>query len=131
MKKDFSKNWNSSIQPRKQRKYLANAPHHIRRNIMRCILSDELVKKYGVKRLVVHKGDTVKIMRGEFRNKTEKVEKVDRRSYKLYLSNVTLEKKDGSKVKYPVYYSKVKIVELDLTDKKRAIPSKKVKSDAS
>ncbi|VVB76566.1 50S ribosomal protein L24 [Candidatus Tiddalikarchaeum anstoanum] len=126
MKKEFSKKWNSSIQPRKQRKYLHNAPIHVRRSIMKCNLTKDLRKKFGVRNMTVRKGDTVKILRGDFKGRTEKVEKVNRKDYKLYLSNVFNEKKDGTKVKYPVYYSNVRITELELSDKKR-IPAKKEK----
>lgn len=126
MKQEFSKKWNSSIQPRKQRKYMYNAPIHIRKKIMKCNLTEDLRKKYGVRNIAVRKGDTVKILRGDFKGKTEKVEKVDRKNYKLYLSNVYNDKKDGTKIKYPIYYSNVRITELELSDKKR-MPAKKEK----
>ena len=47
MKKDFSKSWKSSRQPRKQRKYVFNAPLHIRHKLVSANLSKELRKKYG------------------------------------------------------------------------------------
>ena len=47
MKKDWNKTWNSSTQPRKQRKFRHNAPIHIRRKLMSSTLSKELRKKYG------------------------------------------------------------------------------------
>lgn len=119
MKNKFLKTWNSSVQPRKQRKFLANAPTHIRRKIMRCNLSPALRKKMEKRNVVVRKGDTVLIMRGQFKKQIEKIERVDRKKYKLYLNNVTIEKKDGTKIKYPIHYSNVQITELDLTDKKR------------
>ena len=34
MKKEFSKNWKASKQPRKQRKYRANAPLHLKRKMI-------------------------------------------------------------------------------------------------
>jgi len=120
MKKEFIKSWNSSVQPRKQRKYLANAPLHVRQRIMKSNLSKELRKEYeGVRSLRVRKGDTVKIMRGMFKGKEAKVTKVNRSNYKLLLENINIERKDGTKVSYPVHYSNVQLIKLDLTDKKR------------
>jgi large subunit ribosomal protein L24 len=119
MKKKFSKKWVKSRQPRKQRKYLLNAPLHTRAKIMACNLSTELRKKYNLRRVKVRKGDKVKVMRGMFKKTTAKVEKVDRKNYKLSLEGVKIEKKDGTKLSYPVHYSNVQIIELDLSDKKR------------
>lgn len=119
MKKEFSTKWKSSKKPRKQRKYLAKAPLHTRGKIMKCNLSKELKKKYSKRSIRVRKGDTVKIMRGMFKKTEGKVEKVDRKGYKLHIDGVKLEKKDGTKISYPVHYSKVQIIELDLKDNKR------------
>ncbi len=121
MKKTFSKNWNKSVQPRKQRKYLANAPLHTRQSIMKSNLSKELRKKYGVRNVSVRKGDTVLVMRGMFKKRTGKVEKVDRKKYKIFIEGLKLEKKDGTKISYGIHYSNVQIIELDSSDKKRVI----------
>ncbi|MBN1923928.1 MAG: 50S ribosomal protein L24 [Nanoarchaeota archaeon] len=119
MKKSFSKSWNKSVQPRKQRKYAVNAPLHVKQNIMKCNLSKELRKHYKVRSVRARKGDKVKIMRGQFKGKEAKIEKVDRRNYKLLLEGVKLEKKDGTKVDFKIHYSNVQLIELDLSDKKR------------
>ena len=47
MKQKFSTKWNSSRQPRKQRKYLANAPLHLKRVLLSANLSKDLRKRYG------------------------------------------------------------------------------------
>ena len=125
MKKSFAKTWNKSVQPRKQRKYLANAPLHVRQKIMKCNLSKELRKQYNHRSMRIRKGDKVRIMRGVFKKKEAKVERVDRKNYKLHLEGIRTEKKDGTKISPGVHYSKVQIIELDLTDKKRI--TKKVK----
>jgi large subunit ribosomal protein L24 len=124
--KKYVKSWRSSIQPRKQRKFSANAPLHIRRSIMKCNLSPELRKRYGIRIIVVRKGDTVRVMRGSFKGRKEKVEDVDRRRYVIYLSNIFMEKRDGTKIKRPVRYTAVQIIELDMADKKRIRHPKKV-----
>ncbi len=124
MRSNFSTNWKRSIQPRKQRKYLYNAPLHVRVKMMACNLAKPLRDKYG-RTVGVRKGDKVKVMRGQFKGVVAKVERVDRKNYKLYLEGVFIEKKDGSKISYPIHYSNVQIVELDLSDNRRF--NKKVK----
>ncbi|MFA5333335.1 MAG: 50S ribosomal protein L24 [Candidatus Nanoarchaeia archaeon] len=123
--KEYSSQWKNSVKPKKQRKYLANAPLHTRRTIMSANLSKELRKDVNKRNIPIRKGDKVKIMRGRFKEKTAKVEKVLRKDYKLILEGIMIEKKDGTKVKFPVHYSNVQIIELDLADKKRI--TKKVK----
>ena len=70
MKQKFSTKWVGSKQPRKQRKYRANAPLHILHTMMSSNLNKELRKKYGKRSFPVKKGDTIKIMIGEFKGKT-------------------------------------------------------------
>ena len=75
MKRKFSTSWKSSKQPRKQRKYLANAPLHLKRKLLSVNLSKALREKVGKRNVVVKKGDKVKAMRGKFKNKQGKVSK--------------------------------------------------------
>ena len=77
MKQKFSKHWIGSKQPRKQRKYRANAPLHVRHKMISANLNKDLRKKYGKRSFPLRKADNVKIMRGEFKNKTGKVASVD------------------------------------------------------
>ena len=39
---------------------------------------------------------------------------------KLYIENIELQKKDGTKTQYPIHHSNVMITELNLKDKKRS-----------
>ena len=48
MKKIFSKHWKSSKQPRKQRKYRAKAPLHIKRKLLNVNLSKELMNDAAI-----------------------------------------------------------------------------------
>jgi large subunit ribosomal protein L24 len=95
------------------------APLHIRRKFMTAPLSDELVEKYGIKRLPVRKGDKVRIMRGEFTGVEGKVIRVDLRKMRIYVEGVTRQRMDGTPVFVPIHPSKVMIIELDLSDQKR------------
>ena len=69
MKQKFSIHWKSSKQPRKQRKYAANAPLHLRKKFVSANLSKDLRKKQGKRNIPLRKGDIVKIMRGKFKGK--------------------------------------------------------------
>ena len=62
MKSKFNKNWNSSVQPRKQRKFLFNAPNHIKRKLLSAHLSKDLRKKYNTRAIEVIKNDEVKTL---------------------------------------------------------------------
>ncbi len=119
MKKLFSKHWKSSKQPRKQRKYLYNMPLHLKRKMLSTLLSKELRKKLEKRNLPLRKDDTVLIMRGKFKGKRGKVEKVNLKKIKVYVEGVNRVKIDGSKVYYPLHPSNLMITELNLDDKKR------------
>jgi len=108
-----------SKQPRKQRKALFNAPLHVRHKLLTARLSEELQRQYGIKRLPVRKGDTVLILRGDFKGVRGKVVRVDLKRVRIYVEGATIKKPSGETVYYPIHPSKVMIVELDLSDKKR------------
>ena len=130
MKKDFSNKWIRSKQPRKQRKYSYNAPLHIKSKFMAAHLSKELMKKYNRRSIKVRKGDKVTILRGQFRKKTNRIERIDLKETKVYIAGVEMVKKDGTKVMYPIHPSNLVVTELNLDDKKRvAIVNKSKKAD--
>ena len=126
MKKKFSKNWKSSKQPRKQRKYLVNAPLHIRKKFVSVNLSKELRKKYGKRNSSVRKEDIVKIMKGKFKNKQGKITEVNLKTSKVIVEGIQIKKQDGSKVNIKLQPSNLQIIELNLEDKKRLKRNKNV-----
>lgn len=77
MKKEFSRTWNSSVKPSKQRKFRANAPLHIKGKLLNAHMSKELRQKYGKRSIRVVKGDKVKVMIGSFKGKIGQIESVD------------------------------------------------------
>ncbi len=117
--KTFSTAWKASTQPRKQRKYSYAAPLHLKQKELHAHLAGELRKKYGVRTSRIRKGDTVKILRGQFAQKEGKIERVDVKRTRIFLSGAEIIKKDGSKTLYPLHPSNVIITGLDLGDKKR------------
>ncbi len=119
MKSKFSSHWKSSKLPRKQRKYLANAPMHTKHKFLNANLSKELRKKYGKRSLPLRKGDDVLVMRGAFRKKKAKVISINLKKSRVTLENIQRSKKDGTKV--PVFFhpSVLQIQVLNLEDRKR------------
>lgn len=120
MKQEFSTAWKSSSQPRKQRKYLANAPLHIRHKFLTANLSKSLRKQHNKRSLPVRKGDEVLVMRGAHKKKKAKVESVDVKKTRVTLEGVTRSKKDGTKVNLHFHPSVLQIQTLALEDKKRS-----------
>ena len=119
MKKEFNKSWKSSKQPRKQRKYLANAPLHIRKKFISANLSKDLRKKHGKRNIPLRKGDVVKIMRGKFKGKQGKITEISLKNLKIIIDGIQTKKQDGSKVNVKLQPSNLQIIELNTEDKKR------------
>ena len=129
MKAAFSKSWNRSVQPRKQRKFRFNAPLHTRQKFVRAHLSKELREKYGKRSCSLKTGDKIKVMRGGFRGKTGKVERIDLKKSRIYITGIESVKKEGTKYLIPLEPTNLMITDLNLDDKKRkAILAKSSKS---
>jgi large subunit ribosomal protein L24 len=119
MKSTFTTTWNKSVARRKQRKFIKNAPLHIKGDLLGAHLSKELKTKHATRSIRVRKGDKVKVLRGEHKGKEGLVESVDVKKTRIYVSKVEMSKKDGSKKPAALHPSNVVITELNLTDKKR------------
>ncbi|MFA5019479.1 MAG: 50S ribosomal protein L24 [Candidatus Pacearchaeota archaeon] len=119
MKKEFSTHWKQSSQTRKQRKYLANAPMHIKRKIMSVNLSKELRKRYSRRSFPIRKGDDVVVMSGKFKKKSGKISGINSKKMKVSIDGINMKKNDGTKVNVYFRCSNLQIQNLDLNDKKR------------
>ncbi len=108
-----------TIQPRKQRKRLFQAPLHVRYKQFSAPLSPELKASHNTRSVPVRVGDTVKIMRGDRKALEGKVTRVDRQKYRIFVEGITREKVDGSTIQIPIHPSKVMITNLNLDDKWR------------
>jgi large subunit ribosomal protein L24 len=124
MKSKFSKSWNSSVQPRKQVKFRANAPLHIKRKFLNSPLDKKLREKHGIRSIAARKGDEVKVMRGKFAKKQGKISKVDIKNTRVQIDGIQRTKKGGEKLETWFHPSKIKIITLDTSDKKRFKRSK-------
>lgn len=119
MKSKFSTSWNSSKQPRKQRKFKANAPLHKKHKFLSANLSESLRNKHAKRSLPLRKGDEVLIMRGQFKKKKAKVDSVNLIHSFVVLEGINRSKKDGTKIIVKFSPSNLQIVSLNLDDKKR------------
>ncbi|BDC19340.1 50S ribosomal protein L24 [Acidianus sp. HS-5] len=108
-----------SSKPAKQRKMLFNAPYHLRRKMLTAMVSDEIIKEYGIKRIEVKKGDSVKVMRGDNVGFEGKVAQVNTKSGRIAIEGLTRKKADGTPVYVWIHASKVMITKLDLSDNDR------------
>jgi len=119
MKSEFNKNWNKSKQPRKQRKFIANAPIHIKHKLLSAHLNKSMNEKYRTRSIELRKNDEVKVMRGKFKGRNSKVTIVDSKNTRVQLDGINKPKKDGEKVPVWFHPSKLLITKLEDSDKKR------------
>jgi len=82
-------------------------------------LSKELREKYKRRSTKPRKGDSVKIVRGEFKNVEGKVTKVIPAKGRLNVEGVTREKQKGGTALVPLDSSDVIITSLNMDDKQR------------
>ena len=121
-----------TAKPTKQRKMLFQAPDHTRYKQFTALLSPELRKSYHTRNIPLRSGDTVRIMRGDYKGFEGKVTRVDRKKYRIYVEGLTREKVDGTTIFVPVHPSKVMITKLNLDDKwrKKILERKKKAEEA-
>ena len=108
-----------STQPRKERKALHNLPVHKNRAQIASHLDEPLLLKYNTRTATVRKGDTVRVLRGEYAGISGKVLEVNSRTRKVTVDGVTVTKAKATQVARPLDPSNLVITKLDLTDPKR------------
>jgi large subunit ribosomal protein L24 len=106
--------------PGKQRKWLYEAPYHSRGTLLSAHMSSDLRSSHNTRSMPVRKGDTVKILRGDYKGYEGKVTRVDRKEYKIFVEGINREKSDGTSILVPIHASKAEIIRLDLGDKRRS-----------
>ena len=98
---------------------MSRLPKHILDARICSSLIDDLRKQYGRRSARVVKGDTVKVMRGEYAGIEGKVEKVNTERGTLAIEGVQREKIKGGNVKVQIHASDVIIMSFNLQDKYR------------
>jgi len=96
-----------------------NIPKHQIDKSIRSPLTETLRNEYHKRNARVIKGDTVKVLRGEYKNVEGKVEKVKTRNSSLLIEGIQREASKGGKVKVQIHSSNVMITSLNLQDKER------------
>jgi len=99
---------------------LIHIPKHQRESLLSAPLSNSLRELYKKRTVRVIKGDSVKVMRGEYKGVEGKVEKLDTERGTLNIEGIRREKIRGGQVKVPIHASKVMLINLNLDDKYRS-----------
>lgn len=105
-----------STQPRKERYTLHNLPAHKNRAQIASHLDDPLLLKYNTRSVTLRKGDTVRVLRGEYAGTTGKVLEVNTRTRKVTVDGVTVTKAKATQVARPLDPSNLIITKLNLED---------------
>ncbi|HXZ90377.1 MAG TPA: 50S ribosomal protein L24 [Candidatus Dormibacteraeota bacterium] len=106
--------------PSRERKEIYDAEGQRLRKLLAAPLSDDLREAQGRRSYPVRKGDTVKIVRGDFAGVEGKVTDIDTHGRRLFVEGVTREMTSGTSTNVSVHSSKVMITKLNLDDKWRA-----------
>ncbi|MCK5659905.1 MAG: 50S ribosomal protein L24 [Methanosarcinales archaeon] len=114
-----------TAQPRKQRKLRYNAPLHLRMKYLGAPLSKELREEHNRRSFTIRKGDTVKVLTGDFKGTEGEVDLVNLKKAIIVVDGVVSIKADGTEVPRPLNPSNVVITKLDLSDKKRELSLKR------
>jgi large subunit ribosomal protein L24 len=83
------------------------------------MISKPLSEEYKTRTMGVISGDTVSIMRGNFKGVEGKVTKVNYKKNFINIEGVTVEKANGDTIFVPIPPSKVMISKFNLDDKRR------------
>ena len=116
----------SSKAPRKQRKQIYKSPLHANKRRLKCRLDEFQQEEYGLRSLVIKKGDLVRVMRGQFRDTEGKIIGVSYSKMRVYIESATTTKADGKEVNIPLHPSNLLIVKLEIDDERKSLIEKKV-----
>ncbi len=98
---------------------LVHVSKHIRDPSIAAHLGDNLRQNYHSRSYRVIKGDTVRVMKGEYSGIEGKVESVNTTTGTLAIEGIQREKVRGGNVKVKIHSSNVLITNLNLDDKYR------------
>ncbi len=98
---------------------LLHVPSHLRDSRIGSTLSDNLREQYGSRSCRLVKGDSVRVLRGEYSGIEGKVEKVNTQKGTLSIEGIQREKVKGGNVKVQIHSSNLIITGLNLDDKYR------------
>lgn len=99
---------------------LIHVPKHQRDRMISARLDDALRGQYKKRSVRIVKGDSVKVVRGEYKGVEGKVEKVNTVHGTVHIEGISREKIKGGQVKVPIHSSNVMVTVLNLSDKYRS-----------
>jgi large subunit ribosomal protein L24 len=99
----------NSTHARKQRKALHNYKNHQRSKLLTTRLADFISDEYGIKRIPLRIGDSVKITKGEFRDFEGAVMEITK-DLRVKVKECVFEKADGTQ-----FYPKIHVSNLIIT----------------
>lgn len=99
---------------RRERRKVFRGKLHRRRKTLHVHISRELREKLGVRMrsLLVNKGDTVKVLRGDNKGKSAKVARVSLLKRKIYLEGIAVRNRRGMESLIPFDPSNLMLTEL-------------------
>ena len=116
---NWSKEWKSSKNPTKQRKYRDNAPLHVKDKLVSANASQELRDELGTRTVKVRTGDRAKVMRGDEAGAEGIINNIDRENTVVYIDGIDNERNDGSLQQKALRPSNLQIVALNVEDPNR------------
>lgn len=111
---EWSRNWKSSKNPSKQRKYRRNAPLHVKDKLVSANLDSELREELGTRSIKIRTGDRVKVVRGDDNGASGIVNIIDRENTRVYIDGLDVERQDGSTSPKPFRPSNLQVVALNI-----------------
>jgi large subunit ribosomal protein L24 len=99
---------------------LIHTSKHQRDRMIGARLDDSLRGQYKKRSVRVVKGDSVKVVRGEYKGVEGKVDKVITEQGTLFIEGISREKIKGGQVKVPIHASNVMVTVLNFNDKIRS-----------
>jgi len=107
----------TTTKPKAQRK--SYSEHSARVSSMRAPLSTDLRSQYSLRTVQVRKGDSVSVVRGDYKGHEGKVINVFSSKMRITVDGVNMPKMDGTNKPVMLLPSKVMVTKLDLSDKVR------------
>jgi large subunit ribosomal protein L24 len=108
------------MKPTKMRnRQIYKATHTVRSGQVGAALSKDLRERYGRKSIRVIKGDTVSVVRGEFKEIDGKIAKVWVSSGRVAIEGIKKEKGKGDKIDILIHASNLVVTSLNTDDSKR------------
>ena len=119
------------VKPSKSRlKQIYKAPKHRRTKNLASGLSPDMRSQYGTRSTRVTKGDSVKVLLGEYKGMEGKVTKVHISEGRVAIEGIQREKVKGGNVPVLIHASNLMVVGLNLNDKwRKAVLERKRKGD--